>query len=219
MDTILGAKAGQDNTAPVDAGASQSAPESAPDTASQPSWIEGLPEDVRGGLEGVDSVETLARSYLEVKGKVPAVPESSDAYDLGLPDQVGDAKLWGVFKELAHKSGLSNDQAKAVAGFYMAAGQEEAKTIRTFGEESLRKEWGREFDGNVALARRAIDSFCLPNDRAWLNKTGFGSDPGVVKLFARIGKAISEDKLIIAEDKPESKPVVRDGIPNFSYKE
>jgi hypothetical protein len=49
---------------------------------------------------------------------------------------------------------------------------------------------------NLATAAKAIDTFGTPELKALLNSTGMGNHPEVVRLALRIGKAISEDKVI-----------------------
>lgn len=49
---------------------------------------------------------------------------------------------------------------------------------------------------SLAAAVKAVDTFGTPELKELLNTTGMGNHPEVVKLMAKIGKAISEDKVI-----------------------
>ena len=66
---------------------------------------------------------------------------------------------------------------------------------------------GDKFDASVAEAQKALATFDEGGTvRAMLAETGYGNNPAVLKIFARVGKALGEDKLPGmsggAEDKP-----------------
>lgn len=49
---------------------------------------------------------------------------------------------------------------------------------------------------SLAAAAKVIDTFGTPELKAVLNSTGLGNHPEVVRLAVKIGKAISEDKIV-----------------------
>lgn len=49
---------------------------------------------------------------------------------------------------------------------------------------------------NLALAQKAVETFGTTELRGLLNSTGMGNHPEVVRAFLKIGKAISEDKIV-----------------------
>jgi hypothetical protein len=55
---------------------------------------------------------------------------------------------------------------------------------------------GEKYAENLAVAKKAIDTFGSPELRAVLNKTGLGSHPEVVRAFYKVGKQISEDSFV-----------------------
>lgn len=52
---------------------------------------------------------------------------------------------------------------------------------------------GEKYAETEFLAGKALGMFATPELRAALNDTGFGNHPEIVRLFVKIGKAISED--------------------------
>lgn len=55
---------------------------------------------------------------------------------------------------------------------------------------------GDKFEENLALAAKARDRFGTPLLTKVLAKTGAGNHPEVLRLFLRVGKAISEDTFV-----------------------
>jgi hypothetical protein len=130
-----------------------------------------------------------------------AVPEK---YEFKLPDGLtmdaaGLAKYEATFRDL----GLTNDQAQRLVGQYAEQVVQQQKGL----EAELTKqteEWateirndpefgGAKFDATVATAQKAIGHFGTPELKQWLEVTGAMNHPGLVKAFAKIGRAMSED--------------------------
>ena len=55
---------------------------------------------------------------------------------------------------------------------------------------------GERYKESVELARRTAHKFGTPEFLDSLNKTGFGNHPEVIRVFARIGRQMQDDKLI-----------------------
>ena len=64
--------------------------------------------------------------------------------------------------------------------------------VRQESETSLKKEWGYDYDSQIRNARRAIDVYG-DNEIKELMNTEAGNHPAVIRLFARLGKDITED--------------------------
>jgi hypothetical protein len=67
---------------------------------------------------------------------------------------------------------------------------EGARSDKEFGGEKLTE--------NLAVAKRALDTFGTPELRTLLNESGLGNHPEIIRAFFRAGKAISEDKFVTA---------------------
>ena len=131
-------------------------------------------------------------------------PEKPEGYALkkpeGATDYSEDAAKW--FRETAHKAGLTAKQAGLVHdGFVALAGQgaqaqAQARTqARTETETALKQEYGVAYDARLELSRRAMVQFGGEELKAYLEQSGLGNHPALVKAFVKIGALIGEDGL------------------------
>lgn len=128
------------------------------------------------------------------------VPES---YDLKMPEGVSlDEAAAKEFTDIAKEAGLSAEQAQKFAdvGAKMAQRQAEqhAMLVASWADSAQAdKEFGGDkFSENLAVAKTALDKFASPELKAFLDTTGFGNHPELIRAFYRAGKAISEDGLV-----------------------
>jgi hypothetical protein len=132
-------------------------------------------------------------------------PEAVDGYDFSkieLPKEFPrDEKGEKFVKELFHKTGLSTKQAENVykeyatfqAGELQAFRDAQAAKVQE-GLDSLQTEWGNKYEGEVALAKQAINAFGGEALKELMNSTGLGDHPVLIKVFNAIGKSLAEDK-------------------------
>ena len=59
-------------------------------------------------------------------------------------------------------------------------------------EQSLKQEWGFDYDKNVRAAQRALDVYG-DEDLKQLMNTEVGNNPAIIKLFHRLGQEVTED--------------------------
>lgn len=117
-----------------------------------------------------------------------------------------------TFKQL----GLSQEHAQTLVGVYeKQAIDARAKQLQTWESElKADKDFGGEkFEENVQAAHKAVARFLTPADKAFLDRTGLGNFPGLVKAFHRIGQAISEDVSVA----PGNVPVQRTAKDIYSH--
>jgi hypothetical protein len=136
----------------------------------------------------------------------PVVPE---VYDLKLPDgsQLNTSRLEQI-AGLAKSKGLSQDQAQA-----MVNSESEALGAYVKGQldqfEQMKSKWvddakadpeigGEKFKENIELAHRVLKKFGTQTFSEELERTGFGNHPELVRVFAKIGKQMADDQLVIA---------------------
>lgn len=130
----------------------------------------------------------------------PVVPET---YDLKMPDGVElDKAAADEFTAIAKELKLDQASAQKVAdiGAKMAQRQAEAHTklVETWVEQvkSDKEFGGDKLQENLAVAKKALDTFGTPELRDVLNSTGLGNHPEVIRAFYKAGKAISEDRFV-----------------------
>lgn len=63
---------------------------------------------------------------------------------------------------------------------------------RSEWHNELRRDFGKAFDESVDLAQRAAREFGGDSFLSWLDESGMGDHPMMVKMFAKIGKSMGE---------------------------
>lgn len=85
---------------------------------------------------------------------------------------------------------------------------------REDNEAALRKEWGRDFDGNVQLAMRAAQTFGGDGFKTFLNSTmingiKLGDHPEFMRVFGQIGRRMGEGQFIGAVGTEEKSSIAQ----------
>jgi hypothetical protein len=194
-----------------------------PSESDNQDWKSTLSEDLRNDptLKNFKDVESLAKTvvhqqkqmgnripipktpeeHMEVYNKLGR-PETADKYEVVVPEThteyIGEDQI-NQFKNVAHNIGLNNEQVKQLIDFQVKNIDAQAQRYQTdiavqkqHTEESLKKEWGHEYDINVRNARRALQVYGDPEITELMNGEA-GNIPAVVKMFARLGKEVTED--------------------------
>ncbi len=134
-------------------------------------------------------------------------PDTEDGYLLPTEVNADDAK---VFKSIAHKAGLSVEQAKAFIGEAIAR-EREQKLSYDSKLKSIKDDWTKETQemwGDPAtvekrnyVADRAIKDLGGEKLSKLLEETGIKDHPAVKKLFADIGTKYLYEHEVIGIDK------------------
>lgn len=150
---------------------------------------------------GEDATDEQWRAYREAAG----IPESPDGYEFEIGEgQYLDEELTGWFRQAAHEAGLSGAQAQKMVEKWIESNSDEVKAQKLEeGKEkvldTLRKEWGREFDSNLNAAFKALESFGSPELKQYLDETGMGNDERMIRAFSTIGKKMLDDSFVSGE--------------------
>jgi len=159
-----------------------------------------------------DAVKTEA-----VKADAPkGAPEK---YEFKAPEGWNfDNEVITSFSDIAKELNLSQESAQKILDKVGAkAAERQAQNL-----EAIRQEWAqtsqadKEFGGdniqsNLAVAKKALDTFGTPELRSLLNESGLGNHPELIRFFYRAGKAISEDQYVVTNgSSAATKPAVRD---------
>ena len=114
------------------------------------------------------------------------------------------------FEPVARDLNLTNEQAQKLVDAYpkILAGvqqrQAEAWQKQTEGwAETVKADkeiGGDKLTANLSAAQRALDQFGTPELKEYLNATGLGNHPDLVKTFVKIGKAMSEDGMVTGRE-------------------
>lgn len=117
-----------------------------------------------------------------------------------------DTEALKDFEPVARELNLTNEQAQKLVDAYpkILAGvqqrQAEAWQKQTEGwAETVKADkeiGGDKLTANLSAAQRALDLFGSPALKEYLEGTGLGNHPELVKTFIKIGKAMSEDGMV-----------------------
>lgn len=135
------------------------------------------------------------------KEKKPSAPEK---YEFAAPEgQELDANALAVFEPIAKELGLTQEQAQKLVDIYPQIQQQQAeawsKQIADWGEQvkADKEIGGDKFNASVGLAQRALDQFGNPELREYLNASGLGNHPALVRFCAKVGKSMAEDSFVV----------------------
>lgn len=119
----------------------------------------------------------------------------------------------------AKEQGLSQEAAqKLLDREHSAIGKYKETQLQQF--EQLGQEWRKAVESDPAIggdnlkataehAKRALDKFAPESLKKFLNESPYGNHPDLVRLFANIGKAMQDDKMVLAgsQSQPTRSPV------------
>lgn len=137
--------------------------------------------------------------------KFPGVPEKPEDYGLNAPENAPEGAEWDKdfaanFTKTAKEIGLTKRQVAKLAELHngkvladLQARQSSAEQQTTQWIDSLKKDFGSDFDTKVNDARLAIRSFGGKELAATLAQYGLDSHPVLVKAFAAAGSVLRED--------------------------
>ncbi|EDC3890224.1 peptidase [Salmonella enterica subsp. enterica] len=206
------------NEQPADGGAAPAASEPAlgtgdnPAPAGEPAQKEG--EAPQPGAEGSKPAEDKPADGKKQEGDKPAEKKESDKPE-GAPEKYEFQAAEGVeldtealkeFEPVAREMNLTNEQAQKLVDVYpkILAGVQQRQveawqqtTEQWAADVKADKEIGGDkLPSNLSAAQRALDQFGTPELKEYLNTTGLGNHPDLVKTFVKIGKAMSEDGMV-----------------------
>jgi hypothetical protein len=134
-------------------------------------------------------------------------PDTHEAYDLnGIVPETYNQGIVEDFKKKAHENGMTNEAARKMAEWYKEIELKQQEAYRVSREAQadqnileLKKEFGVRFDDEVKNARKALDAYTDKAFKQYMDDTGLGNHPALVKAFAKIGRELSEDRLVQSE--------------------
>lgn len=175
--------------------------------SADPKVEDEAPSDVKDEVvEGDDKQEDKDESDKdeESKDEKSEVPEE---YKFEFPEEVEvDEESLNTFKEWSKDHKISQEAAQELINMQVSL-MEKMQNKGYDAWKTMTEEWateskndkefgGKAFNESVAVAKVALDEFGSEGLREVLDSTGAGNHPEVIRFFHKVGKAISEDKLI-----------------------
>lgn len=203
------------NEQPADGGAAPAASEpSAPGTGSDPQGDQPAQQDGENpSVDGEGQQEKAEnqdgeQQKTEKEQKQEGAPEK---YEFTAAEGVDlDTEALKDFEPVARELNLTNEQAQKLVDAYpkILAGvqQRQAEAWQAQTEEwaatvkADKEIGGDKLTANLGVAQRALDTFGTPALKEYLNGTGLGNHPELVKAFVKVGKAMSEDGVVTGKE-------------------
>lgn len=215
----------EDGTGSAPAPAADAAPATAADTGSvlypddPPPAAEGAAkdgdDDAAGNDEGADEGEGNKDGEPD---PLDLVPEDGK-YNVELPEGMEvDAALLDRFSPKFKEAGLTQRQVQAITSEFAAMRKEEMDGISENWSKTV-TEWadtakadaeigGAKWNDTVRNASGVVARFGTPELKEYLNSSGGGNHPEMIRFMAKVGALIGEDNPAISEN--PGKKVARD---------
>lgn len=137
------------------------------------------------------------------------MPTDFEGYSLEKGEKaILNEDFYNTFKEAAFKNNLLPNQAQALFDIINNQSlqeyerqQAEQKEMREAAINGLREEWGDGFERNLQAAKVAVEEFGGDELRKYLNDTGMGNDPQLIKAFSKIGQDFLKEDTFEGESK------------------
>ena len=154
-------------------------------------------------------------------------PEAPDNYELKRPelpaDMPYDEELEKSFKTFAHVNGLNKKQAAALYEGYAKTQMDRHVAYSTHqkqavaqAETALRREYGNQYEQAVGQAKSALAQYADPEYLQFLEQSGQGNDPRVIRAWIKVGKEMSGDTKLKGTVQQTAQPADLDAaISNF----
>lgn len=188
-------------------------------------------------LAKFEDISSLASSYIELEkklGSMQAIPgekatkEELDAFykKLGKPetaDKYGFKQEWEAekrFAQAAYEANLSDAQAKSLYAFFHKIGEDQkaqfAEALKSQAQETdaaLKKEFGNKAGEKIQQYTKALKTFGTDAVFSQLEQTGLAYHADFVKMFIKIGEALSESRTVTGGGNANAKGITsaRDG--------
>ncbi len=185
-----------------------------------PAWMNQINSELikdaekAGKLSKFEKLSDLASAYLEAEGKLGSsiVKPGENASEeerrafykaLGVPDAADKYSIEGddakMFREMAYKNNLTDEQAKAlyqslseVGQNVMKQQQENFKAQAKATQDALMAEYGNKYQSKIEMLKRGIANYGGETVGAKLQQAGLLADKDIVKLFILLGEQSAE---------------------------
>lgn len=156
-------------------------------------------------------------------------PEEVGGYEFNRPSELPEGidysdEVEASFKAKFHELGLSSQQASGLYDHYMnfwlggmKAELDNREAASKTASDALKTEMGAEYTANMALMDKAVMKFGGDEFKKYMDDSKMGNDAAIIKTFINIGKAMSEDTLILGDKGADDRPRGPDGRVQLTY--
>lgn len=157
--------------------------------------------------------DTRPEAKADDKDKPADTPDPA-TFEFKTPDDVemNEETLTGV-RDIAKELGLDNEGAQKVVDLGSKMAQRWAQDLQDAHTAQV-TEWGEQakadkeiggdkFEQSLADAKAAYDKFATPELTSFLNESGMGNHPEMIRLFARLKQQVGDDTLVAGQPAPQ----------------
>jgi hypothetical protein len=168
------------------------------------SEVSDAPAPVEAAAPAVESAPESAQQPEGENTETPeaGAPESYESFSLPEGYQVDESKVV-EFQSWAKTNNLSQAAAQSAVDMFIQQKEQDAAAV-----EKAQGEWedasktdtefgGNAFDVSIRTAVKTINKFGTPELTDFLNATGIGNHPEIIRIMYRVGQSISEDKIVM----------------------
>lgn len=204
----------------------QSQPQGRPEWFPEKFWRDGRPDN-EGLAKSYTSLEKLLGSE---KVPVPRSDDDQEGWDRWyaasgrpkeateyafekpseLPEGFYDETAEQSFRDWAYQNGLNKRQAANLHKAYVKtqlerhqAWNDQQRQIKARLQTDLMREHGAAYEGFLSGAKAAVSKYSDPDFQKYLDETGLGNDPRMVRAFGRIGRDMMGETALRGKPKVE----------------
>jgi hypothetical protein len=190
----------------------------------QVKWFDSLSDDTKNNqlITQHNDVQGLVSDYISVKGKVPVIPKQytfNDVEGMEINQTERDA-----FTSLAKENGMTQAQVDSLIKFdierqttALDTDNAEYEALRQEAEETLKAEWGAEYDTKLNDANRAYMQFADDEFKEFNEQTGYANNPVVIRYFSRMAEKFKEADFKMGDGGGFAPKHYDDGTPMLHY--
>lgn len=142
-------------------------------------------------------------------------PDKPEAYEFKRPDRLPDGlgydeELEADFRATAYGLGFNKKQATTLYEKFVSnqvkrydAYAKSKQQQRAEAEAALQREHGAKYDAALQQAKVAMANYADPEFRQYLEESGQGNDPRMVRFLMRIGKEMQGDTRALGKPQPQ----------------
>lgn len=164
----------------------------------------------------VDDTKTNEPSKADAKVVVP------EAYEFKVTEGTTlDEAAVGIVTPVLKELGVTQEGAQKLADAFVAiqTKQLEGQATQWLEASVADKEFGgKDFDANAKLAQTTLAKFSTPEFKQFLETTGLGNHPEMLRTFVRIAKATAQDSHISADSGGSDKSPAETLFPTMTKK-
>jgi len=154
-------------------------------------------------IPGEEATEEERSQFFELLGR----PQSPEGY--GLTEEAmnevfpnTDMQFIGRFSGVAHELGLSQDQVEGLLAWQSEEVNQSLQSMATQKADTINEltaVWGGATERHVTLSQRAVQALGGEELVEFMNTSGAGNIPVLIRTFAKIGSMMAEKGLIEAD--------------------